>query len=93
MITSIVMIKCETGQVKPVAEKLVDLEGVAEVYSVTGEWDILAVVRVKEFDSLATVVSEGVASTPGITKTVTTMAFRCYSKHDMEKVWAEYAGE
>ena len=93
MITSIVMIKCEIGQVKRVAETLVDLEGVAEVYSVTGEWDILAVIRVKEFDSLAAVVSEQIASTPCITKTVTTLAFRCYSKHDMEKVWAQYIGD
>jgi len=93
MITSIVMIKCETGGVKSVAEKLVDINGVAEVYSVTGEWDILAIVRVKEFDSLATVVSERIASTAGIAKTVTTMAFRCYSKHDMEKMWAQYIGE
>jgi DNA-binding Lrp family transcriptional regulator len=93
MITSIVMIKCETGRVKSVAEKLVDLEGVAEVYSVTGEWDIFAMIRVKEFDSLATVVSEQIASTPGITDTITTMAFRCYSKHNMEKVWAQYIGE
>jgi DNA-binding Lrp family transcriptional regulator len=87
------MIKCETGRVKSVAEKLVDLEGVAEVYSVTGEWDIFAMIRVKEFDSLATVVSEQIASTPGITDTITTMAFRCYSKHNMEKVWAQYIGE
>ena len=93
MITSIVMIKCETGRVKSVAETLVDIEGVAEVYSITGEWDILAVIRVKEFDSLATVVSERLASTPGITRTVTTLAFRCYSKHNMEKVWAQYIGE
>ena len=93
MITSIVLIKCETGKVKAVAEKLVDLDGVAEVYSVTGEWDIFAMVRVKEFDSLATVVSEQIASTPGITRTITTMAFRCYSKHNMEKVWAQYIGE
>jgi DNA-binding Lrp family transcriptional regulator len=87
------MIKCEIGQVKRVAETLVDLEGIAEVYSITGEWDILAVIRVKEFDSLATVVSEQIASTPGITKTITTLAFRCYSKHDMEKVWAQYIGD
>ena len=93
MITSIVMIKCETGKVKSVAEKLVDLDGVAEVYSVTGEWDIFAMVRVKEFDSLATVVSEQIASTQGIIDTITTMAFRCYSKHNMEKVWAQYIGE
>jgi hypothetical protein len=50
-------------------------------------------VRVKEFDSLATVVSEGIASTPGITKTITTLAFRCYSKHNLEKVWAPYIGD
>jgi len=93
MITSIVMIKCEVGKVKSVAEKLVDLNGVAEVYSVTGEWDILAVVRVKAFDSLATVVSEQIASTPGISKTITTLAFRCYSKQNMEQMWANFIGE
>ena len=93
MITSIVMIKCEVGRVKSVSEALVDIEDVAEVYSVTGEWDIFAVIRVKEFDSLAKVVSEGVTSTPGITKTVTAMAFRYYSKHNLEKVWAPYIGD
>jgi len=93
MITSIVMIKCETGRVRSVAEAMVDIEGVAEVYSVTGEWDIIAMIRVKEFDSLATVVSERIAATPGITRTLTTLAFRCYSKHGMEKVWAQYIGE
>ena len=93
MITSIVMIKCETGRVKFVSEKIVDIDGVAEVYSITGEWDILTVIRVKAFDSLATIVSEKIASTPGITKTLTTMAFRCYSKHGMEKMWAQQIGE
>ena len=93
MITSIVMIKCETGQVKSVTETLVDIEGVSEVYSVTGEWDIIAVIRVKEFDSLAPVVSERIASTPGITRTVTNLAFRYYSKHGMEKVWAQYISD
>ena len=92
MITSIVMIKCDVGKATSVAEKLVDLNGVSEVYSVTGEWDILAVIRVKEFDSLATVVSEQIASTPGIAKTVTTLAFRCYSKQNMETMWANFIG-
>jgi DNA-binding Lrp family transcriptional regulator len=87
------MIKCETGRVKSVSEALVGIEDVAEVYSVTGEWDIFTVVRVKEFDSLATVVSEQIASTPGITKTVTALAFRYYSKHNLEKVWAPYIGD
>ena len=93
MITSIVMIKCETGQVKKVVEKIVEIEGVAEAYSVTGEWDIIAVIRVREFDSLSTVVSEQIASTPGIANTITNLAFRYYSKHGMEKVWAQTIGE
>ena len=93
MITSIVMIKCEIGQANSVAQKLVDFEGVAEVYSVTGEWDIFVVVRVKQFDSLSEVVTEDIAKTPGVTKTLTNMAFRCYSKHDMEKMWGQYIGE
>ena len=93
MITSIVMVKCETGHVKSVSEAIVDIDGVAEVYSITGEWDILTVIRVKEFDSLAAIVSEKIASTPGITKTITTMAFRCYSKHGMEKMWAQQIGD
>ena len=72
---------------------LVGLEGVAEVYSISGEHDIMAIIRVKEYDSLAQVVSGTIASIPGITHTVTQMAFRCYSKHDMEKMWAQYIAE
>ncbi len=93
MITSIVMIQCETGQANAVAEKIVDFDGIAEVYSVTGEWDICAILRVKQFDSLSALVSEQIAATPGVKKTLTNMAFRCYSKHNMEKVWAQYIGE
>jgi DNA-binding Lrp family transcriptional regulator len=90
MITAIVMINCEVGKVHSVSEALVDLEGVAEVYSVSGEYDILAIVRVKEYDSLSTVVSEEMARVEGITRTNTHMAFRCYSKHNMEKMWSAF---
>jgi len=93
MITTIVMINCEVGKVHEVAEALVDLNGVAEVYSISGEQDIMALVRVKEYDTLAQVVSERIASVPGITHTATHMAFRCYSKHNMEKMWAATIGE
>ncbi len=93
MITSIVMINCEVGKVHEVAEALVDLDGIAEVYSISGEQDIMAVIRVKEYDALAQVVSEQIASISGITHTATHMAFRCYSKHDMEKMWAATIGE
>jgi DNA-binding Lrp family transcriptional regulator len=93
MITAIVMINCEIGKVNEVAEALVDLDGIGEVYSVSGEWDILAIVRVKEYDSLAQVVSKQMTEIGGITRTNTHMAFRCYSKHNMEKMWSEFISQ
>ncbi len=90
MITSIVMINCEVGKVHSVSEALVGLDGVAEVYSISGEYDILAIIRVKEYDFLSSVVSEEIARIDGITRTNTHMAFRCYSKQDMEKMWSSY---
>ena len=93
MITAIVMINCQVGKVHAVSEALVDLDGVAEVYSISGEYDVMALIRVKEYDTLAKVVSEQIALIPGITKTSTHMAFRCYSKQDMERVWAEFIAE
>lgn len=93
MITAVVMINCEVGKVHDVAEALVDLDGVAEVYSISGEHDIMAIVRVREYDSLAKVASEQIAGIPGITGTNTHMAFRCYSKHNMEKMWEGFIAE
>ena len=90
MITAIVMINCEVGKVHSVAESLINLDGVAEVYSVSGEYDIMVLIRVKEYDSLASLVAQDMAGIDGVTKTNTHMAFRCYSKHDMEKMWSEY---
>jgi DNA-binding Lrp family transcriptional regulator len=90
MITAIVMINCEVGKVHSVAEALVNLDGVAEVYSVSGEYDIMTIIRVKEYDSLAKLVSEDIAGIEGICRTNTHMAFRCYSKHDMERMWSAY---
>ena len=93
MITAVVMINCEMGKVHPVAEALVQLEGMAEVYSISGAHDIMAIIRLKDYDTLALLVSEKIAVIPGITHTVTQMAFRCYSKHNMETMWAQYIGE
>lgn len=92
MVTAIVLIQCDVGNVDSVAEALVDLDGVGEVYSISGDFDILAIVRVKEYESLASVVTDQVAGIPGIRGTKTQMAFRCYSKHDMEKIWGEMMG-
>jgi len=93
MITAIVTINCEMGKVDIVAEALVDLDSVGEVYSVSGAFDVLAILRVREYDSLAKAVSQDIAGIDGIIRTNTHMAFRTYSKHGMEKVWAETMGE
>ncbi len=93
MITAIVTAKCEIGKVHSVSEALTALEGVAEVYSVSGEFDVLAIIKVKEYDALATLVTKEIAGVDGIQVTKTHMAFRTYSKHNMEKVWAETMGE
>jgi DNA-binding Lrp family transcriptional regulator len=92
MITAIALIRCKVGTVHRVAEALVDIEGVAEVYSISGAYDILAMIRVREYDALAPVVSERIAAVEGIVHTETHMAFRCYSKHDMERMWSAYIG-
>ena len=93
MITAIVVMNCEVGQVHQVAEALTEIDGVAEVYSISGEHDILAICKVSHYDDLAHLVTEQIGGIPGITRTSTQMAFRAYSKHDMEKVWAETMGE
>jgi DNA-binding Lrp family transcriptional regulator len=93
MITAITTVSCEVGKVHEVAQALVDCPGVAEVYSVSGEYDLLAIIRVKEYDELAEVVAGSVGSVKGITKTQTHMAFRCYSKQNMERMWGEFIGD
>ena len=93
MITAVVLIGCDVGKVHAVAEALVGVQGIAEVYSISGPHDIMALVRVKEYESLDTVVSDSIGKIDGIQRTETHMAFRCYSKHDMERMWAFHIGE
>jgi len=92
MITAIVIMNCDVGKVDSVAETLTQLDGVAEVYSVSGEFDVLAICKVAQYESLAALVTREMARIEGVTKTNTHMAFQTYSKHDMEKVWAETMG-
>ncbi len=92
MITAIVVMNCEVGKVHSVAEALTQLDGVAEVYSVSGEFDVLVICKVAQYERLANLVTEDMAGIDGVTRTNTHMAFQAYSKHDMEKVWAETMG-
>ena len=87
MITTIVLIKCDPKLIPETALKLAGIDGVAEVYSVSGEWDLVAIVRVPEYERIAQVVTEEFAKVPGVDRTQTLTAFRAYSKRDLEQAW------
>ncbi len=87
MITTIVLIRVEPTQIPNAAKMLAGVEGVAEVYSVSGDWDLVAVVRVPQYDQIARVVTEVFPTVPGIQRTQTLTAFRAYSKGDLQQAW------
>ncbi|GAA5120913.1 Lrp/AsnC ligand binding domain-containing protein [Haloechinothrix salitolerans] len=88
MITAIVLINADTDRIPEVAESLADLDGVSEVFSVTGEFDIVAIVRVHEHEELAQVIPGKVNKVDGVRSTETHIAFRTYSKHDLEAAFS-----
>ncbi len=92
MITAIVFIRTEVPRVNEVAEALAAIDGVTEVYSVTGELDLVALVRVADHEAVAEVVSDRMAAVPGIRSTETHIAFRAYSRHDLEAAFSLGAG-
>jgi DNA-binding Lrp family transcriptional regulator len=87
MITAIVLINTEVGRTPEVAEALVETDGVAEAYSVAGDWDVVAIVKVHDYEEMAELVPKRLAAIDGITRTTTLMAFRRYSKKLMERMW------
>ena len=87
MITTIVLIHVDPPKIPAAANMLAGVEGVAEVYSVSGDWDLVAIVRVKAFDDIAKVVTEVFPTVPGIQRTQTLTAFRAYSKKDLQQAW------
>lgn len=88
MITAIVLIECATDSIPEVAGALADLDGVSEVYSVAGHIDLIAVVRVREYDEIADVIADRISKTPGVEATETHIAFRAYSRHDLEDAFS-----
>jgi DNA-binding Lrp family transcriptional regulator len=84
VITAIVMVSVESDKIPEVAQALADLDGVSEVYSVAGDVDLIAVVRVREFDQIAEVIAGRLSKVPGVLHTDTHVAFRAYSRHDLE---------
>jgi len=87
MVSAVVLINVQRGQVNETAQSLLEIEGVAEVYSVTGEYDLVALLRLHRYEDLAEVVTSRMVELSGITKTNTLMAFQCYSKADLQQAW------
>jgi DNA-binding Lrp family transcriptional regulator len=87
MITAFVMFTIQPGLVRPFAEGLLEVEGVTEVYSVSGPFDLIAVVRVKQHEDLADLVTQEIATLEGVIRTETLIAFRAYSKRDPGLTW------
>lgn len=88
MLTAIVLIDADAAKIPEVAAAIADLSGVSEVYSVTGEVDLIAMVRVREHDDLADVIADKVSKIDGVIRTQTYIAFRTYSQHDLEQAFA-----
>ena len=87
MVSAFVLITADPACVADLAAELADIPGIAEVYSVTGDEDLIAIVRVREHEALADVVTKHIASLSGIRHTRTSIAFRTYSRHDLESMF------
>jgi DNA-binding Lrp family transcriptional regulator len=88
VISAIVLIKAEVDRIPEVAAAIAELNGVSEVYSVTGDVDLIAIVRVRHHEDLANVIADQLNKVTGVIGTQTHIAFRTYSKHDLEAAFS-----
>jgi DNA-binding Lrp family transcriptional regulator len=88
MVTAVTLLNVERDKINRVAEQLVEIQGVSEVYSVGGRFDLVAIIRVKHNEDLADVVTEHIRRIEGIIKTETLLAFRAYSRHDLDSMFS-----
>lgn len=88
MVTAIILINAERHRINEVAERLADMPGVTEVFSVSGNFDLVAIVRVADNEKLSELVTSQLVKIEGIEKTNTMLAFKAYSRHDLEAMFA-----
>ena len=87
MTHAIVLIEADRDALATLGGQLAEIEGVAAAYSVTGEWDFVALVHLQRHEQLAEVVARGIANLPGVVRTQTMVAFEAFSKHDLEALF------
>jgi DNA-binding Lrp family transcriptional regulator len=85
---AVVLIQCEVYAIAEAGNAIAEIDGVSEVYSVAGEFDLVAIVRVAEHDHLAEVIPGGIAKVQGVERTETLIAFQVYSRHDLEQMFS-----
>ncbi|CAN5752606.1 hypothetical protein BH23GEM9_BH23GEM9_11970 [soil metagenome] len=83
MVAGVVLIRAQREHIPTAARAVADIDGIAEVYSVSGEWDLVAIIRVAEWERIADVVTEKLARVEGLERTTTLVAFRVFSKQDL----------
>jgi DNA-binding Lrp family transcriptional regulator len=88
MINAIVLLRVKTDRINEVAQELVDLEGISEVYSVAGQYDLVVVVRGRTNDQIASLVTDHVLKSEGLISSETLIAFRTFSHHDLERLFS-----
>lgn len=88
VITAIVFVNADVDRIPEVAEQIAALDGVSEVYSVTGQIDLIAMIRVSDHEAIASVVADKLNKVDGVLATETHIAFRAYSQHDLESAFS-----
>jgi DNA-binding Lrp family transcriptional regulator len=88
MTHAIVLVEAERDAMATLGEALAGIEGVGAAYSVTGEWDFVAMVHVARHEALSDVVTTGIARLPGVARTQTMVAFEVFSRHDLEAMFS-----
>ena len=88
MVNAIVLLKVKSDKINQVAEELAALDGISEVYSVAGQYDLVAIIRARDDDQIATLVTEQLLQADGLESSETLIAFRTYSKHDLDGLFS-----
>ncbi len=88
MVSAVILLIVEKARVNEVAEKLVELPGITEVYSVAGHYDLVAIARVKDNEQIADAVTNHMLKIEGIVRTETLIAFRAFSRYDLEGMFS-----
>ena len=88
MVSTVVLLNVEPGKINAVGSQLAELKGISEVFSVGGRFDLVAIIRVPDNETMAELVTEKMLTVPGITNSETLIAFRVFSQHDLESMFS-----